>query len=182
MNDKYIILIVGKSGSGKSTICRQLENEYGLKELKSYTTRKCRGTNDNSHTFITKEEFDKLTDIIAYTEFDGNYYCATKGQIDESDLYIVDVDGVKFFLERYDGKKIPIVIYIETDKATRINRMMERGDDVANAYRRVEHDDTAFNGVEDYAFAIYINNDVNGRGVIEISRDIYETFFEEKEN
>ena len=182
MKHDYIILIVGKSGSGKSTICRQLEDEYGLKEVKSYTTRLYRGDGDDSHIFITKQEFKALNDLVAYTEFDGNYYGATKEQIDNNDLYIIDVDGIKYFMEWYDGKKIPIVIYIETDKSTRINRMMERGDSVGGAYRRIEHDDAVFNDVNDYAYKVYINNDMCNRDVIEISRDIYETFFEEKEN
>ena len=35
MKDKYIVLIVGKSGSGKSTICDRLTEQYGLKQVKS---------------------------------------------------------------------------------------------------------------------------------------------------
>ena len=50
--NKYIILIVGKSGSGKSTICDRLEQEYGLNQVKSYTTRPRRGANE--WTYICK--------------------------------------------------------------------------------------------------------------------------------
>ena len=35
MKDKYIVLLVGKSGTGKSTICQYLEDMYGLREVKS---------------------------------------------------------------------------------------------------------------------------------------------------
>ena len=37
-----IFLIVGCSGSGKTTITEQLEQKYGLKSIQSYTTRKPR--------------------------------------------------------------------------------------------------------------------------------------------
>ena len=71
-NNRYVLLIVGKSGSGKSALCNYMEKTYGLKQVKSYTTRLCRGLEDNTHTFVTDEEFDKLTDMCAYTVFDGN--------------------------------------------------------------------------------------------------------------
>ena len=65
-----IFLIVGCSGSGKTTITEQLEMKYGLKSIQSYTTRPPRYDGEIGHTFISTEEFDKLVDICAYTEFE----------------------------------------------------------------------------------------------------------------
>lgn len=39
---QYIILLVGKSGTGKSTLAKELKDRYGLKELVSYTDRPMR--------------------------------------------------------------------------------------------------------------------------------------------
>ena len=63
MKDKYIVLIVGESGSGKSTICDELTKRYGLKQVESYTTRPRRSEDEDGHTFVSDEEFDKLEDI-----------------------------------------------------------------------------------------------------------------------
>ena len=98
---KNIYLIVGCSGSGKTTITEQLEQKYGLKSIQSYTTRKPRYDGESGHTFVSDEEFDKLTDMVAYTEFAGNRYCAIAEQVENNDLYIIDPKGVDFFMKSY---------------------------------------------------------------------------------
>ena len=39
---KNLYLIVGASGSGKTTVANALEEKYGYKQLQSYTTRPMR--------------------------------------------------------------------------------------------------------------------------------------------
>ena len=179
MKDKYIILIVGKSGSGKSTICNALTEKYGLKQVKSYATRPRRGDNDNSHIFITLEEFMALEDKCAYTFFDGNHYCATSKQVDESDLYIIDPNGIDYFLKHYEGKKIPMIVYINAYKDNRFNRMIERGDSKYRANKRLAHDRKAFDFefINDYAMKVYNNNTIEDLDYI--VDDIYKVFFRE---
>ena len=96
--------LVGESGSGKTTIADMLAEKYNLSVLKSYTTRPPR-VNDDSHIFVSIEEFNKLENKIAYTEFNGNYYCATADQLDNSDIYVIDPDGIKYLKEHYHGSK-----------------------------------------------------------------------------
>ena len=127
MNNIY--LIVGASGSGKSTIVEQLENKYHLKSIQSYTTRPKRSENETGHIFVTNKEFDKLIDMVAYTKFDNNRYCATAEQVENNDLYVIDPKGVKFFLEKYKGNKKPKVIFIQSDIKTRYERMVSRSKD-----------------------------------------------------
>ena len=83
MNKHRIVLLVGPSGSGKTAIANYLHDTYGWNTVQSYTTRPPRYDGEEGHTFVTDEEFDKLTDMIAYTEFDGHRYCATADQIDQ---------------------------------------------------------------------------------------------------
>lgn len=124
-----IFLIVGCSGSGKTTITEQLEQKYGLKSIQSYTTRQPRYNGETGHIFISDEEFDKLTDMVAYTEFAGNRYCATVEQVENNDLYIIDPKGVDFFMKSYKGSKIPKVIFISSDMTTRYERMKSRAEE-----------------------------------------------------
>ena len=123
-----IFLIVGCSGSGKTTIAEQLEQKYGLKSIQSYTTRKPRYDGESGHTFVSDEEFDKLTDMVAYTEFAGNRYCATAEQVENNDLYIIDPKGVDFFMKAYKGSKTPKIIFISSNLTTRYERMVGRAE------------------------------------------------------
>ena len=123
-----IFLIVGCSGSGKTTITEQLEQKYGLKSIQSYTTRKPRYEGETGHIFISDEEFDKITDMVAYTEFDSKRYCATAEQVENNDLYIIDPKGVDFFMKAYKGSKTPKIIFISSNLTTRYERMVERAE------------------------------------------------------
>ena len=123
-----IFLIVGCSGSGKTTITEQLEQKYGLKSIQSYTTRPKRYEDESGHIFVSDEEFDKLTDMVAYTEFAGNRYCATAEQVEDNDLYIIDPKGIDFFMKSYKGSKTPKIIFISSNLTTRYERMVGRAE------------------------------------------------------
>ena len=129
-----IFLIVGCSGSGKTTITEQLEQRYGLKSIQSYTTRAKRSENETGHIFVSDKEFDKLTNLVGYTEFAGNRYCATAEQVENNDLYIIDPKGVDFFMKAYKGSKTPKIIFINSDLTTRYERMKSRAEENGSTY------------------------------------------------
>ena len=153
-----LILIVGKSGSGKDTIVKYLCNKYNYTQLKSYTTRNKRSETEDTHIFITEEEFNKLDNIVAYTEFNNYRYCATQEQCDNSDFYIIDPDGVGYFKEKYNGNKTPIIIYIDVPFVKRFKRMLKRGDSIKSAIESVLYDRTKFNNINFNPDYIIMNN------------------------
>jgi guanylate kinase len=131
---------VGASGSGKTTITNALVREYALTVVSSYTTRPPRYEGEEGHIFVTDEDFDSLKDICAQTLYDGYRYCATKQQIDNSDLYVIDPAGVQYFLQTYTGEKKPVVLHIVSDESERITRMKARGDTDEQIERRLSQD------------------------------------------
>lgn len=132
--NKEIFLIVGESGSGKTTITEKLEEKYGLKSIQSYCTRLPRYNGETGHIFVTDEEFDKLTDMVAYTKFNNYRYCATSEQVETHDLYIIDPKGVNYFREHYKGDKNIKVIYISSDLVARYERMKNRAKNNGDIY------------------------------------------------
>lgn len=145
MTKDYIILLVGKSGTGKTTVTNILKKKYGLKLLNSYTTRPKRAPNEKGHRFVTDEEFERLKkDMCAYTSFDGYKYCATNRQIRVADVYVIDPAGVEYFMKHYKGKKKPISVELLADKKVRYDRMRKRGDSFWQAKKRLRHDKKAF--------------------------------------
>lgn len=137
-----LILLVGQSGSGKTTIANYLEFIKGYKQIQSYTTRAPRSEGEVGHTFVTEEEFDNLGNLVAYTEYNGNKYGVTAEMIDESQIYVIDVPGVKTLLEKYSSKNRQIFIfYFKSTVATRIDRMVDRGDSDSAIISRLRTDE-----------------------------------------
>lgn len=163
---KNIYLLVGESGSGKTTVATALEKSKGYISLQSYTTRPRRTPDETGHTFITEQEFAKLTDIIGYTEFDSHKYCATARQIDMSDIYVIDEDGVNTVKTNYKGNKGIKTIFINSSMSTRYERMKQRGIDngmsyltaVDSALMRITHDLKKFKDIKNTADFVVENN------------------------
>ena len=145
-----IILLVGRSGSGKTAIADYLHHTYGWNAVSSYTTRLPRYEGEAGHVFVSDEDFDQLCDIVAYTEFDGHRYCATADQIDTSDLYIVDLAGVKTLQQLYQGDSIILPVYLDVSCGQCFKRMVKRGDGFHAALRRKKNDDQMFDGAKEY--------------------------------
>lgn len=139
-----LFCIVGPSGSGKSTIVNKL-CDLGYIACDSYTTRPKRYENETGHTFITEEEYDKLTDIVAHVKFNGYRYCVTVDMLEKCDLYIIDPLGLEVLRKHMDNFKV-IGLSLSKDKC--INRMLSRGDSQEDVDKRIENDKTFFDNFE----------------------------------
>lgn len=146
---KPILLITGKSGSGKTTLTEDLEKQCGLKAIPSYTTRPKRSPDEKGHTFITENEFNQLTDILAYAETNGYRYAVTKQMFEDEQysIYVIDNTGIEYLKEHYKGDRKWYVAYITAPLMQRFNRMMARQNDIKFAVERIEHDAVEFQRV-----------------------------------
>lgn len=144
------ILLVGKSGSGKNTVQDYLVNKYGLKPLVSYTTRAKRYPEEDTHIFISMQDFLNMQhdDFIAYTFYNGNHYFATMKQFEESDIYIIDTKGVEY-IRNLNITTPYIVVYLDVPVDIRTERMAMRNDNSDMISERIKYDETAFTGIED---------------------------------
>ena len=139
---KPLYCFIGKSASGKTSVANELE-VYGFSQLWSYTTRPKRYEFETGHTFITEEEFGKLENIIAYTEYNGYKYCCTQEQIDKTDLYVIDVAGIETLLKNYKSERPIIVFYFDASVKNRIHRMINRGDSDNAIVSRLYNDEAS---------------------------------------
>lgn len=147
MNDKPLILLVGKSGSGKTTVAKYLEATYGLKMLESYTTRPPRYVGERGHEYVTYEFYMKPSNKVAHTYFDGHHYWATQEQCDVSDVYVIDPDGIKTFRRNYCSERPYKIVFLHVNPLVRLCRMTRR-DGFIQAVQRILHDRKKFGKFE----------------------------------
>ena len=149
MEQDRIILIVGKSGTGKDYIARAL----GLKMVVSITTRPIRPNEEDGvhHKFLTPEEYGKLLvdDIVAMTEFDGHSYCATKKCLEGKEAYIVDPAGIYYYRDIREFIRDlpePVIVYFSSPWYKRLYRMVKRQGwrSIGMAIQRIRHDRVIF--------------------------------------
>lgn len=155
--NKPLLLFVGPSGSGKTTIANVLEEQHGYKQVQSYTTRPPRYEGETGHLFISDEEFNNLGKLAAYTVYNGNKYGTTVQQLDECDIYVIDIDGVKTLLKNYKADRPIYVVYFNTSVYTRINRMLNRHDHDAAIISRLLEDER-YNWLQELNKTIYRAN------------------------
>lgn len=149
---KPLICIIAPSGVGKTTFVNELEKR-GFKSVQSYTTRPKRTENEKGHTFVDKETFSKL-DLVAYTEYNGYEYGATFEQVDQSDLFIIDIDGLIELKKLYQKRNI---IVIGLDRKGYLKQLEKRDGNLD----RFEYDKKAFLDFKTHCdFILELSSDV----------------------
>lgn len=147
-------LIIGRTGTGKTTLAKGVAQKLGLSLLKSYCTRPPRpGEVDPDHIFISPDKVENYRDrMIAYTDKVDEYErFATIDQLRESDVYIIDPIGLKYLqsldFPEFEDMKL-IRIYIRVPYMTNIKRLKERGDDTRTFLKRFESENRQFTEYE----------------------------------
>ena len=66
-----IIVLVGKTASGKTTVANELCKHHGYKRIITYTTRPMRKNEvqDVDYHFISDEQFNKMVENNEFTEY-----------------------------------------------------------------------------------------------------------------
>ena len=147
-----MIVLVGESASGKSSIEKMLVDKYGYRKIVSYTTRQPRkGEIDGvDYFFISDEEFNqrKATGFFAETATYNNWqYGTAKKDCTNDNVAVLTPHGMRQ-LKKIDGINI-ISFYINVPRRDRLIKILQRGDDIEEAYRRNLSDVGQFDGIQD---------------------------------
>lgn len=160
-----IIVITGKSSSGKNSLQNYLVSNYDFVNLVSHTTRPPRPNESNGYDyyFINKEDFINMNNkdlFIETREYKVNteigndiwYYGLSKSELDITTILnkivILDLKGMKELAE-YIGRDNCFMLYLYCDDNIRKDRMISRGGmSPEEIDRRFKADD------EDFKFAM----------------------------
>lgn len=153
MNKKVIFLFIGRTASGKSSLARYMCKNFGFKQVKSYTTRPPRDGEINGyedHYFVSEKEFSEIKsnkELVAYTKINGYEYGTTLDELEKSDIYVIDPDGVKYLKEHCSGFKF-VEIYFSSPFEIAKSRYIRRDGDEKSFYNRYNSEDEQFSKYE----------------------------------
>lgn len=158
-----MLLLCGKSCAGKDTIQKELI-KMGMKSIVSYTTRPPREheTEGIEYHFISKEKFLQkkeegfFAETVYYDVATGErwYYGSAVEDLSDDKVIIVNPHGLEQL--RKIKSLNPIAFYITAGEETIWNRLRERGDNAAEARRRLNADDVDFADISkniDFSFS-----------------------------
>ena len=156
------IAILGESGAGKTTLVNNfVKSQKQYNKIVEYTTRPKRDSEveGSDHKFITIEQFKDLiaknffADYIQYREW---FYGISKQDLDCGNSIAVFNPTT---LRRLKSLKYDIVsVYLNVDRRSRLINILNRGDEIEEAYRRNITEVGQFDGIEketDYVIQNY---------------------------
>ena len=169
-----MIVLVGESASGKSSIERNLVDNYGYKKIVSYTTRQPRqGEIDGiDYHYISESQFSTLQKEEFFAEigeYNGWHYGTAKNDCTSDKVAVVTPHGLRQL------KKIPNLdiraFYINVPRRDRLIKILQRGDNIEEAYRRSLSDVGQFDGIADEVDYI-IDNKNYTKNIDEMTKEV----------
>ena len=160
-----MIAILGESGSGKSTLLKMLteHSPSRFKKVIYYTTRPKRKYEIDcvDYVFVDHDTFLKLGEgcfFATNTKYKNWLYGIAKEDVADNVPIPVSVMNPSEMRElKRNGVDI-FSVYLKVDRRSRIKKLIDRGDDIDEAYRRNLSDVGQFDGVENEVDIVLENN------------------------
>ena len=178
-----IIVLLGASSSGKSTIEHELATHHGFEKIISYTTRQPRDNEENGkdYWFVDNDTFEEVLkrDLFAeHDEYSQNrlYGTLKSDYVDGDKVVVLTPNGLRQLKKNCPNEDI-LTVLVEASLGTRVKRYIDRCgvdkfnfDDKNEIAARVERDYGMFLGVEKEVDLV-INND-DGSDIQDLVSDI----------
>lgn len=178
-----IIVLLGASGSGKSTIEHELTTHHGFEKIISYTTRQPRAGEENGkdYYFTENNTFAAMINTGVLAEYDeysqGRLYGTLKTDYaDGNKVVVLTPNGLRQLKQSCFNDNI-FTVLVNASLGTRIKRYIDRCgvnqftfDDKNEIAARVERDFSMFLGLEREVNLVVENNE--GADINDVVKEI----------
>ena len=167
-----LIVLVGKSASGKTTLEKYISDNFRYDKIVSCTTRPIRQDEvyGEDYYFISEDKFKEMLvhdELVEHATFNGWSYGISKKEIKEKKDGVVVVNPAG--LRKLRKLDIPMsVFYVVCDDKTRYKRSIDRGDDIVEVALRSRSDTDCFNGIEDEVDRVLLGTNTVESNTVEV--------------
>lgn len=165
-----MLILYGRSASGKTEVAKNLIKCYGFNKIITYTTRAIRPNEENhvDYHFLTVDEFNKLKDdnfFFETVEYNHNFYGTANADLTINKVVILEPNGVEFYVN--NCKELKYIVYLKCCDKTAKSRMLLRKDNLDVIDKRIKLDAEVFSSKNE-VFADFVV-DTNELSIDEIS-------------
>ena len=174
-----IIILVGESASGKTCLANEfVKRNPSFDRVVTYTTRprRIKEVNGVDYHFITDEEFYKMERQSLFIEtatYNDWHYGTSIVSFSPERNYVVVLNpsGMREFKRAYPDHSQYRTVYLCVDRRTRLIKLLQRNDNIEEAYRRSLSDVGQFDNVW-REVDIVLGNDKHEKSVEELCKEL----------
>lgn len=159
---RQIVILVGKTCTGKTTLAKHLEEKLNFIRIKTATTRPRReGESPESYHFLTRDNFDcdhegaflEVDEVDGYKYGSFRYdYLFTKTNKFLNKVVVLTPEGVYRAVDHFNKKRL-LIVWLDPPEENILKHAISRGDSVAEIRKRLEEEKEIFDRFEHSALA-----------------------------
>ena len=177
-----IVVLVGKTASGKTTVANELCKHHGYKRIVTYTTRPMRENEvqDIDYHFISDEQFNKMVENNEFTEYKryntahgvwsyGSIITSEQEFSDDCYVIILTPQGLRDLSKKMSRY---IAFYLDVGFESQLERLKKRGDEEQQIIKRLKNDDKDFENVIDIVdYNFHTDGKISPQGIVNMIID-----------
>lgn len=189
-----MIILMGKSASGKDTVVRKLIEQKEYKRIITWTTRPMRPGEEDGVTYhyTSEDDFNKkikegfFVEWKSYETVNGIWYYGTAlddimdARGDDYRVIILTKNGLEkmnSFCSHLVGINL-LSVYLDVDTKVIKQRLLKRGDDKKEVVRRIKYDKKDFKGIENMVDVVIENNHRDIQEVVNMIHKMHVTYLD----
>ena len=158
-----MIVLVGESCSGKTTLAEYIAENTNFEKLVTCTTRPIRPNEKDGvdYIFLSTEKFremERKNEFFETAKYNNWHYGTPKTPFLTNKITVLSPPGLRKLKQRSDISEPIVSIYLHISCRSRLIKALRRGDDIEEAYRRSVSDVGMFDGIENEV-DIVLDND-----------------------